>query len=127
MSRGFVAISFRVIVCLMAFADVTEIVTVSDFTYAGALLHFLCTVLAVIAIILFCGFAALHAAQRVASPQERAEWLVIIIALTIIGSAFYLLTKYQHFRKSGRGGLLRVRKQTGWKDFLSLSKEERIA
>ena len=33
-----------------------------------------------VGLILYCGFAALHSTQYIASPQERSKWLVFTIA-----------------------------------------------
>ncbi|MDD5139464.1 MAG: hypothetical protein PHY43_04280 [Verrucomicrobiales bacterium] len=58
----------------------------------------------------YCGFAALHSTQHVASPQERSMWLIATVALNVLGSCWYYVTAYQSFRKAGQGRLMRFGK-----------------
>lgn len=78
--------------------------------------------------ILYVGFFALHAAQHVADPVQRAGWLLIIIWLTIFGTTLYLFTKYQKFRAIGKGKLIVDRKWTwSWpKEYFNLSETEKL-
>lgn len=54
----------------------------------------------------YCGFAILHAMQYLASPQDRSVWLVTILGLNVAGACYYFLTRYQSFRKEGKGRLM---------------------
>ena len=67
-------------------------------------------VLLVLGMVLYCGFAALHSTQYIASPQERSLWLIATIAFNVLGSCWYFLTAYQAFRKLGKGRLLSKKK-----------------
>jgi hypothetical protein len=58
----------------------------------------------------YCGFAALHSTQHVASPQERSIWLIATVGLNVLGSCWYYVTTYQSFRKAGQGCLMRFGK-----------------
>jgi len=62
-------------------------------------------------IILYCGFAALHATARVQDPHDRIGWLVWMLVFNIFGSLIYYLTKYQDFKKHGLGALPKVDKK----------------
>ncbi len=46
-----------------------------------------------IGLLLYCGFAALHSTQHVASPQERSMWLVLTVLFNVLGSCWYVLTE----------------------------------
>jgi len=61
-------------------------------------------------LILYCGFAALHAMQHLDSPQDRTVWFMYTIALNLLGSFGYYLTVYQKFKKNGQSGLMFFRK-----------------
>jgi len=54
----------------------------------------------------YCGFAALHSTQYLASPQDRSAWLLMIVGLNVLGACYYFLTRYQSFRKEGKGRLM---------------------
>jgi hypothetical protein len=60
----------------------------------------------------YCGFAALHSVQYLASPQDRSAWLLMIVGFNIAGACYYFLTVYQSFREEGKGRLMsfKVRK-----------------
>ncbi|MEO0795597.1 MAG: hypothetical protein AAFX93_10560 [Verrucomicrobiota bacterium] len=60
-----------------------------------------------ILVVLYCGFAALHAIQHLESPKERTKWFIITIVVNVFGSMYYYLTKYQKLKEQGRGGLLK--------------------
>lgn len=62
-------------------------------------------------LVVYCGFAALHSTQRVESPTERSKWLILTIGLNLLGSCWYYCTKYQQFRKEGKGALMRARNE----------------
>ena len=72
------------------------------------------------------GFLAIHAAQRVEDPVQRAGWLMLIVVLNVLGATLYLLTKYQKFRSIGKGNLI-VAKQWTWslKEYFCLSEAEK--
>jgi hypothetical protein len=73
-------------------------------------------------IIFYLGFFALHAAQHVADPIQRAGWIILIVFLNIFGATLYLCTKYRKFRAISKGGLI-VDKRPKWvalKDWASL-------
>ena len=72
----------------------------------------------------YTAFFALHAAQHVAGPTDRGAWLLIIIPFTFIGATIYFATKYQRFRRMGKGGLIREHNWRGWKSFIELSEAE---
>ncbi|HUB66060.1 MAG TPA: hypothetical protein VL981_01090 [Candidatus Methylacidiphilales bacterium] len=75
--------------------------------------------------ILYVGFFALHAIQRIADPIERVGWVLLIVPLTIFGTTLYLLTKYRKFWAIGKGGLI-VDRQRKWNSaFFCLSNAER--
>lgn len=63
-------------------------------------------VLFLVGLLGYCGFAALHAIQYLASPQDRSVWLVVILGLNVAGACYYFLTRYQTFRKEGKGRLM---------------------
>ena len=67
-------------------------------------------VLLALGLFLYCGFAAVHSTQYVASPRERSLWLIATIVLNVLGSCWYFLTAYQAFRKLGKGRLMSLRK-----------------
>jgi hypothetical protein len=86
-------------------------------------------------IITYVGFFAIHAVQRVADPEERAGWLLMIVFMSIFGTTLYLLTKYRKFRAIGKGGWLVDRKWKGaplkdywayYKRCFSLSEAEKL-
>jgi hypothetical protein len=63
-----------------------------------------------IGMILYCGFAALHATQYISSPYKRSWWLIFTILFNVLGSCYYYLTEYQSFRAKGQGSLMSLRK-----------------
>jgi heme/copper-type cytochrome/quinol oxidase subunit 2 len=67
-------------------------------------------VLLALGLFTYCGFAALHSTQHIASPHERSTWLIATVVLNVLGSCWYYLTIYQSFRKAGQGRLMRFRK-----------------
>ncbi len=66
-----------------------------------------------VGLILYCGFAALHSTQYVASPRERSLWLIVTVLFNVFGSCWYFLTAYQAFRKLGNGRLMSLKKRNG--------------
>ena len=74
---------------------------------------------------IYTAFFAIHAVQHVADPADRAGWLLIIVPFTIFGATFYFCTKYQQFKKIGKGGLIRARRDANRAGFLDLSEVER--
>lgn len=56
--------------------------------------------------LLYCGFAAVHAVQRVESPHDRAAWMVVIVGFNLLGACLYYCGTYQIFRGRGAGGWL---------------------
>ena len=89
-----------------------------------AIINTLLEALIIASMIAYCGFAALHATQRVADPVERSLWLVITLGLNVAGSLFYYVTKYHEFRQIGAGGLLSYN-QSGSKVITKLNDNEK--
>jgi hypothetical protein len=80
-------------------------------------------------IIVYVGFFAGHAAQRVADPTERLGWLLLIVGLNVFGATLYLLTKYRKFKAVGKGSWV-FAKHWKWsskegRDFFRLSEAEK--
>jgi hypothetical protein len=75
-------------------------------------------------ITLYTAFFAVHATQHIQDPCDRAAWLLIIVPFTAFGSTFYFLTKYQKFKKIGKGGLMRCKRKRTFSEFLSLTEGE---
>jgi len=73
-------------------------------------LHVIAQVLLALGLFMYCGFAALHSTQHVASPQERSMWLIATVVLNVLGACWYYVTAYQSFRKAGQGRLMRFGK-----------------
>lgn len=71
------------------------------------------------------GFFAIHAMQRVSDPVDRAAWLLLIVPLTVFGSAFYCFTKYRKFRQIGKGGLILGSSKKTLRECLALTDAER--
>ena len=69
------------------------------------IIYIAANVLLVLSLLLYCGFATLHAVQHVSDPVERAWWVVSTVVLNIAGSSLYYFTKYHAFRKIGKGGI----------------------
>lgn len=63
-------------------------------------------VVLVVGLLWYCGFAALHSTQYLASPRDRSAWLLMIVGLNVLGACYYFLTRYQSFRKEGKGRLM---------------------
>lgn len=78
--------------------------------------------------IVYIGFFAIHAAQRVEDPVQRLGWLFLIVGLNIFGATLYLLTKYRKFKAIGKGNWI-VAKEWTWsvKEYFCLSEAERGA
>ncbi len=110
MSRAF-AILFAVILCgLVVLVGATEQSCGSqtfDMTLAAISLgaHFVC----VVGLVCYCGFAALHSTQYLTSPRDRSIWLIVIIGMNVFGACWYFLTRYQSFRKEGKGRLMSLK------------------
>ena len=77
-------------------------------------------------LIVYIGFFAVHAAQRVEDPVQRLGWLLLIVGLNVFGTTLYLLTKYRKFRAVGKGNWI-VARQWTWSigDYFRLSEAER--
>ena len=73
-------------------------------------LNLIAQVLLALGLFTYCGFAALHSTQHIASPQERSMWLIATVVLNVFGSCWYYVTTYQSFRKAGQGRLMRFGK-----------------
>jgi len=123
MSRPVVILCFCILVFLFFASAATE--QVRDFSVEITVVNALATFLFVIGACCYCGFAAIHAVQHVADPQERAVWLIVTIYVNVLGSIFYLLTKYQCFRKIGKGSLIRGRRKWGSSEFWQLTEDEK--
>lgn len=65
------------------------------------------TMLLTVLVVLYCLFAAVHAVQRLSCPKKRAIWMIITLGFNIPGSCIYYCTKYQEFRREGKGGLIK--------------------
>jgi hypothetical protein len=78
-------------------------------------------------VIIYIGFFAVHAAQRVEDPVQRLGWLLLIVGLNVLGTTLYLLTKYRKFRAIGKGNWIVAKKWT-WSvvDYFQLSEAERM-
>jgi peptidoglycan/LPS O-acetylase OafA/YrhL len=124
MKRPLAILYFVVLLALLGAASAAEIHRPADFTAEKAILFFVSLFLLGLGGTVYCGFAMLHAAQRITDPRDRAGWLVIIVPFTIFGACFYLLTKYQNFRKIGKGTLIRDRRKNGLSNLLTLTHEE---
>jgi len=57
----------------------------------------------------YCGFAALHSTQYLDSPRDRSVWLIVILGMNVFGACWYFLTRYQAFRKEGKGRLMSLK------------------
>jgi len=123
MSRPVVILCFCILALLFFVSIATE--QVRDFSVEILVVHIAATALLMLGAVFYCGFAAIHAAQHVADPQDRAGWLIIVIAFTALGSIFYLLTKYQCFRKIGKGSLIRGRWKWRFSKFWQLTEDEK--
>lgn len=77
-----------------------------------------------LAIFIYSFFAALHAMQHVKDPVDRTYWLIFTVVFNIMGAMFYYTTKYQAFRKIGKGGLIRNGHRRSLPDLIRLSKDE---
>ena len=124
MNRPLVILYFTVLLLLVGVASGAEMNRPDDVTAERAVLFFSAAFLSGFGGLAYCGFAVLHAAQRIDDPRDRAGWLIIIIPFTIFGACFYLMTKYQNFRKIGKGTLIIDRRKNGLSSFLALSHEE---
>jgi len=74
---------------------------------------------------LYTCFFAIHAVQHVADPSDRAAWLLIIVPFTLLGATFYFCTKYQKFRKIGKGSIIKRSASNHQTAFLDLTEVER--
>lgn len=63
----------------------------------------------VIGMVWYCGFAALHSTQYLDSPRDRSVWLIVILGMNVFGAFWYFLTRYQSFRKEGKGRLMSLK------------------
>ncbi|MBN8709611.1 MAG: hypothetical protein J0I10_09535 [Verrucomicrobia bacterium] len=60
----------------------------------------------VLGMVCYCGFAAMHSTQYLTSPKDRSIWLIVILGMNVVGACWYFLTRYQAFRKEGKGRLM---------------------
>jgi hypothetical protein len=126
MNRILSLLFFFLLLALICAASVIEPVRTGDFSSTRMILSASLTFLCVTGAGLYCGFAALHATQRVSDPRDRTTWLILIVPFTIFGALLYLMTKYQHFRRIGKGGLMRDRRKYSFIEFSRLSHEEEM-
>jgi len=63
----------------------------------------------VFGMVCYCGFAALHSTQYLTSPKDRSIWLIVILGMNVFGACWYFLTRYQAFRKEGKGRLMSLK------------------
>lgn len=98
---------------------------IKTFHLHDLIIHASVTVLFGLLTFLYCGFATLHAAQRVADPHERGSWIAFTLMANVFGSCVYYCTKYQAFREIGKGGLIRSKDKTKGKMF-ELSEAEKL-
>jgi len=124
MNRSLTIICFAVLLLLVGLTIETEMHRPEDFTVGKMVVFIGASFLSGAGGLAYCGFAALHAAQRITDPRDRAGWLLVIIPLTLFGACFYLTTKYQNFRKVGKGSLIRDQRQYTLSQFIKLSHEE---
>jgi hypothetical protein len=78
----------------------------SDFIFAHMWISFAARLLAAAGLIVYCGYAALHAVQRVDCPLKRSMWMIVTIGLNAVGSCYYYCTEFQRFREQGLGSLI---------------------
>jgi hypothetical protein len=78
----------------------------SDFIFEQMWISFAARLLAAAGLIVYCGYAALHAVQRVDCPLKRSMWMIVTIGLSAVGSCYYYCTEYQRFREQGIGSLI---------------------
>lgn len=88
---------------------VTETVS-RDTDLQNMILHAVSECVLAMALLLYCGFAALHSVSHVEDPGDRMGWMILTLGLNIVGSLIYYLTKYQDFRSHGMGGMKCPRK-----------------
>jgi fumarate reductase subunit D len=119
MTRARAFFGFLVIVGLLC----GEAATSNPTSVREIIYHVILLVFLVFALLAYCGFATLHAVQHVSDPVERATWVLLTVGLNVGGSCFYYFTKYQSFRRVGKGGLLR-KTGTRTRKFSELSEEE---
>jgi hypothetical protein len=78
----------------------------ADFDSDLVWVHFISQICLAFGLLLYCGYAALHAVQRIESPAERSLWMITTLALNALGSCYYYCTVYQRYRKQGLGRLI---------------------
>jgi len=104
----FVAILF----CVMLFglvvvtASTTPVHGRADFIWMMVWVHYISQFILLFGLLFYCGFAALHAVQRIDCPLERSMWVILTIGLNVLGSCYYYCTTYQKFRSEGLGSLI---------------------
>ena len=125
MNRPLAIVCLSVLLFLFFISIATEQVRISEFSVEKLIISSIATFLFAIGGLVYCGFAALHAIQRISDPRDRAAWLIMIIFLTVFGSTIYLLTKYQNFRMIGKGSLIRDRRKMRFSEYFKLSEEEK--
>lgn len=110
MSRAFAILSVLVFFGLMYVVTVTEQRCSSqtfDMTLAAISLG--AELVCVVGLVYYCGFAALHSTQYLTSPRDRSIWLIVILGMNVFGACWYYLTRYQSFRKEGKGRLMSLK------------------
>ena len=125
MNRPLTIICLSVLLILFFISIATEHGVVSASSIELCIINFTATILFAIGGIAYCGFAAIHAIQRIADPCERATWFIIITFFTIFGTCIYFLTKYQNFRMIGKGTLIKNRRKLGLSELFQLTDEEK--
>jgi len=54
-------------------------------------------------------FFLVHAMQRLESPYDRAQWLLVFLAFTVLAVPLYVMLRYRAFLRQGQGALIRNR------------------
>ncbi len=110
MNRAF-AILFAVILCgLVVLVGATEQSCGSQtFDMTMLVISSFAEVVLLLGMVCYCGFAALHSTQYLASPKDRSIWLIVILGMNVFGACWYFLTRYQSFRKEGKGRLMSLK------------------
>lgn len=107
MSRPIAVLLAALLFALIIVMAVTEQSRINgDMDMQKLVLNVIAQGLLALGLVIYCGFAALHSTQHIASPQERSMWLIATVALNVLGSCWYYVTIYQSFRKAGKGGLM---------------------
>ena len=63
------------------------------------ILHSISSVEFALSVFMYCGFATLHAVQRVSDPAERAGWVLLTVGQNFDGSCNYYLNLTVKYNK----------------------------